>query len=103
MMFYSKRQNTVETSTFGSEFVALRIATEIIKAFIYKLQMFGIPINGPARIFCDSKSVVVSSTYPDVILKKNYYSIAFHKIRERVASRQQLIYYESSGTNLSEY
>ena len=27
----SKRQKTVETSTFGSEFVTLRIATELIK------------------------------------------------------------------------
>ena len=26
---YSNRQNTVETSTFGSEFIALRIATEL--------------------------------------------------------------------------
>ena len=27
--WYSKRQNTIESSTFGSEFVALKIATEI--------------------------------------------------------------------------
>lgn len=30
-MWYSKAQKTVETSTFGSELVALRIATELIK------------------------------------------------------------------------
>jgi hypothetical protein len=30
VVWYSKRQNTVESSTFGSEFVALRIATEKI-------------------------------------------------------------------------
>ena len=29
IVWYSKRQNTVETSTFGSEFIALRIATEL--------------------------------------------------------------------------
>ena len=28
--FYSKKQNTVETSTYGSEFVAARTATEQI-------------------------------------------------------------------------
>ena len=27
IIWYSKRQNTVETSTFGSEFIALKIAT----------------------------------------------------------------------------
>ncbi len=29
--WYSKKQNTVETSTFGSEFVALKIATETLR------------------------------------------------------------------------
>ena len=35
--WYSKRQNTVETSTYGAELVALRIGTEIILEFRYKL------------------------------------------------------------------
>jgi hypothetical protein len=29
--WYSKRQNTIETSTFGSEFVALKIALEMME------------------------------------------------------------------------
>jgi hypothetical protein len=49
--WYSKRQNTVETSTFGSEFVALRIAMEQVEALRYKLRMFGVPINGPGDIY----------------------------------------------------
>jgi len=32
IMWYSKAQKTVETSTFGSEFVALRIAVELVEA-----------------------------------------------------------------------
>jgi hypothetical protein len=32
IIFYSKRQNTVESSTFGSEFIAMRIAKEMIVA-----------------------------------------------------------------------
>ena len=32
IIWYSKRQNTVESSSFGSEFVALRVATEITDA-----------------------------------------------------------------------
>ena len=31
ILWYSKRQNTVETSTFGSEFVAAGIAVEIVE------------------------------------------------------------------------
>jgi hypothetical protein len=36
-LWYSKRQNKVELSTFGSEFVALRTAVEIIIGLRYKL------------------------------------------------------------------
>ena len=35
IIWYSKKQNTVESSTFGSEFVALRIATEITEGLQY--------------------------------------------------------------------
>ena len=75
--WYSKSQNTVESSTFGSEFVALRIAVEMIEAMRYKLRMLGIPIDGPSNVFCDNKSVVTNSTIP---------SIAYHRVRESVAA-----------------
>ena len=48
IMIYSKRQNSVETLTFGSEFTATKQAVELIKALRYKLRMFGVPIDGPA-------------------------------------------------------
>jgi hypothetical protein len=35
IVWYSKSQKTVETLTFGSEFMALRVATELIKALRY--------------------------------------------------------------------
>lgn len=37
IIWYSKRQNTIETSTFGSEFIALKIATELTESLRYKL------------------------------------------------------------------
>ena len=46
ILWYSKRQNTVETSTFGSEIVAMKIAVELIEGFRYKLRMLGVPIEG---------------------------------------------------------
>ena len=38
IIWYSKRQNTVKTSTFGSEFVALRIASELIYHSVISLE-----------------------------------------------------------------
>ena len=43
---FSKRQNTVESATFGSELVAMRIARDLIVALRIKLKLFGIPIDG---------------------------------------------------------
>jgi hypothetical protein len=53
----SKRQQTVETSTYGSELVAARIAIDTIIEFRYKLRMLGIPIEGPALLLGDNMSV----------------------------------------------
>ena len=102
VLWYSKRQNTVETSTFGSEFVALKIATELIEGLRYKLRMFGVPLSGPARVFCDNESVVKSSTFPESALKKKHCSVAYHKVREAVAADKLLIYYESTDTNIAD-
>eukprot|EP00978_Attheya_sp_CCMP212_P034624 scaffold145964_cov64-Attheya_sp.AAC.3 len=44
---HAGNKNTVESSTLGSEFVAMKTAAEQIMALRYKLRMFGIPIDGP--------------------------------------------------------
>jgi hypothetical protein len=84
--WFSKAQNTVESSTFGSEFIALRIMVEMLESLRYKLRMLGIPIDGPANAFCDNKSVVTNSTVPTSTLKKKHNSIAYHRVRESVAA-----------------
>jgi hypothetical protein len=40
ILWYTKRQNSVDTSTFGSEFMATKTAVEIIKGLRYKLLRF---------------------------------------------------------------
>ena len=99
--FYSKKQLTIESSTYGSEFIALEAAQEMLDSLIYKLKMLGVPISGPVRIFYDKKSVVKSSTFPDSALKNKHCSIVYHKIREAVAQLTYLIYYEKPSTNLA--
>ena len=34
-MFFSKQQRTVESSTFGSEFIALKTAVEMVEGLRY--------------------------------------------------------------------
>jgi hypothetical protein len=86
VMWFCKAQSTIESSTFGSEFVAMRIAVDLIESLRYKLRMFGIPLQGTANVFCDNKSAVNNSTVPTSTLKKKHNSIAYHHVHEAVAA-----------------
>jgi len=92
----------VETSTFGSEFVALRVATELIEALRYKLRMFGVPIDGPTNVLCDNKTVVDNSTVPSSTLKKKHNAICYHRVREAVAAQTIRIAHVPTGQNLAD-
>ena len=48
--WYSKRQGSVESSTYQAEFTAMKEATEYIRALRYRLRMMGIPVEGPAYV-----------------------------------------------------
>jgi len=89
--WYSKRQSTVETSTYGSEFVAARIATEQIIDLRYNLRMMGLPIDGPTFLYGDNASVILSSTIPSSTLTKRHNALAYHRVREAIASK--IIYF----------
>ena len=43
--WYSKKQATVETATYGSEFVAAKTATEQIMDLRYTMTYLGVPIK----------------------------------------------------------
>jgi hypothetical protein len=92
----------VETATFGSEFVALRVATELIEALRYKLRMFGIPIDGPTNVLCDNKTVVDNSTVPSSTLKKKHNAIWYYCVREAVAAQTIRITHVPTGQNLAD-
>ena len=86
-MWHSKRQNTLETSTFGSKFVATKIAVEMNETIRYKLRMMGVPIDGPTNCFINYQSVVTNATLTHSTLNKKYNAIAYHKVRESIASK----------------
>ena len=102
IVWYSKQQNTVETSTFGSESIAAKTATEMIQALRYKLCMMGIPIDGPTNMFCDNQAVVRNSTMPESALKKKHLAICHHCVQEACASGMIHIAKEDGSTHLAD-
>jgi hypothetical protein len=99
---YSKRQNTVESSTFGSELVALRIAKDMIVELRIKLKMFGVPIDGPANVFCDNNGVVKNTSMPESTLSKKHNSISYHAVREAAAAGILRVGKEDTKSNLAD-
>ena len=102
IIWWSKKQNTVESSSFGSEFVALRTARDMIVALRYKLRMFGIPITGPASVLCDNQGVVKNASLPESTLSKRHNAINYHSVREAVAAQILRVGKEDGETNLAD-
>jgi len=100
--WYSKRQNTVEMSTYGAELVALRIGIDIVVEFRYKLRMMGIPLRGPSQVLCDNKGVVLNTTLPSSTLKKKHNAISYHRVREAVAAGIARVYHIDGKDNMAD-
>jgi hypothetical protein len=92
----------VETSTFGSEFVALQTSCDLIISMRYKLQMFGIPIEGPAQVFCDNQGVVKNTSLTKSVLTKKHNAINYHAVREAEAAGVLEVIKEDTQANLAD-
>ena len=100
--WYSKKQATVETATYGSEFVAAKTATEQIMDIRQTLRYLGAPITTMSLIFGDNRSVVTSATLPHSTLTKRQNILAFHRVREAIAAKLMAFYWIQSAYNLSD-
>ena len=98
----SKKQTSVESSSFGSEFVAMKQCCEYLRGLRYKLRMMGIPCDGPSYIFGDNQSVLANTTIPDSTLKKKSQSIAYHFVREGSARDEWRTSYINTNDNESD-
>ena len=99
---FSKQQNTIETSTFGSEFIAITTAVKQKESLRYKLRMFGMPVEDPTNVFCDYDSIFKNMTIHDSTLKKKHTSICYQWSREAVASGTMQVAKEGMTTNLAD-
>ena len=93
----------METSTYGSELVAMRLTMDMVKALKYKLWMFGIEImEDETKIYGDNNAVILNTSVPESTLKKKHHSINYNYVREAVASGIALIFKVDTGSNLAD-
>ena len=84
--WFCKRQKTVETSTYGSELVAARIAVELILEVRFTLRMMGVPVEKTSLLLGDNMSVLINTTIPSSMLKKKHLGVSYHRVREAIAA-----------------
>jgi hypothetical protein len=99
IVWFSKRQPTIETSVFGAEFVSMKNGMETTRGLRYKLRMMGVPLSGPTYIYGDNMSVIHNTQRPESTLKKKSNSICYHAVRESVAMNESITGHVSTHAN----
>jgi hypothetical protein len=75
IVWFSKRQPTVESSVFGADFVAIKNGIETCRGIRYKLRIMGVALSVPIFVYGDNMSVVHNTQRPASVLKKKSNSI----------------------------
>jgi len=106
VLWMSKRQGAIASSTYAAEFSALRTATEEAQSLRYMLRCLGcnIPADGscPTKIFGDNLSVIQNAQNPAADLSKKHVAISFHVVREAIAAGIVEPYWLKGKWNLSD-
>jgi hypothetical protein len=97
--WYSKKQATVETATYGSEYVAARTCVEQIVDLRTTLYYLGVPVRDKSYMFGDNQSVVDSSMQVNAKLHKRHNILSFHRVREAIASGMILFTFITGDIN----
>jgi hypothetical protein len=75
IVWFSKRQPTVESRVFGAEFVSMKNGIETCRGLRYKLRMMDVALSGTIYVYGDNISVVHNTQRHDSVLKKKSNSI----------------------------
>ena len=82
----SKRQTTVQTSTFGAKVIALKKSAEESIMLRYHLISMGIKVYKPTPIFVESISVVLNATNPGSTVNNKTVVLSYRFVRGHVAN-----------------
>ena len=80
----------------------MQTARDMIIAMRYKLRMFGVPLDGPAQVYCDNQGVVKNTSIPESVLSKKHNAINYHAVREAAAAGVLQVHMEDTETNLAD-
>ena len=98
MIWFSRQQKRVQSSSFGSKVVALIIGTKLLVSLRYKMRMFGVPIDGYEDIFFNNQYMKKNIILLQSVLNKRHNSICYHILQD---AQDTEIISELVGSNVS--
>ena len=101
-VWFSRKQPTVNTATFGAESSAARTSIEQMRANKATLQYLGVPICGPSILLGDNKTVVDSTSIGNSRLHKQHLMISYHYVREALATGEYVYCFMNGKYNPSD-
>jgi hypothetical protein len=100
MEWYLKKQATMETTKYGSTFVADRICVERVIELHSTLRFLGVLIKEKSYMFGDNKSVVYSHMQElNAKLHMQHFMLSFHHVRETIAEETLGFYFLPGDDN----
>ena len=100
--WYSKKQSTTETATYGSEFLACRTCFEQIIDHRQYLRYLGVPVGDEDYAWGDNDAMINSATIPDAKLHKRHNILSFHFVRSLIASGFINLQHIKSESNIAD-
>ncbi len=64
--------------------------------------MFGVPLEGPAQVFCDNQGIVKNPSVPESVLTKKHNAINYHTAREAAVAGILEVIKDETQTNLAD-
>ena len=81
IQWYSKKQSTSETATYGAEFLAARTCLEQVVDLRNSFRYLGVPVHETSYVWGDNEAQIKSSTIPYSKLSKRHNILSFHYVR----------------------
>ena len=101
-MWYSKKQATAETATYGAEFLAARTCMEQIVDLRNAFRYLGVPVFETSYVFGDNESQIKSSSIPYAKLSKRHNILSWHYVRNQIAMGFISMHHIPSRFNVSD-
>ena len=85
IMWFSKKQATSETATFGAEFVSARTCIEQIVDIRQSFRYLGTRVHDTSYTWGDNEKMIQTSTFPYARLHKRHHILSYHYVRSMIA------------------